>query len=559
MSLRNDSIEKGKDLNKEHHQALTSGISVYPRTANDDLLRGLFGVEYVDCTYNLSSPIEDEALKNNQIELRCEQYIKKESGTWATSTCNNEEYVRVETATTSTCSPRDSLQREFAEVAEEKEFNNIGNVTNDEQAPRETSVDVPTTPDQHSNYEERYNSAFCLSAEQIAENQTEQILPNLDNYQSRDDVLDTAMDVDVGSVGIENMFSSALHIRDESSLDLSISNDREGEEMTINEQIITENITDSSEEPSVHIINSGNNENQSSHVTNEQIEEDANHIGSASQVAGSINVEQSIAPISMYSLPLSVDQYNTDYNTPHHQGIEDMNAFMSSVEPPTVADILHELEIFHDTHPCGRRKRKISKREAARLAAIEEQRKERLIAALAIQKKISDAQLLRLRPKKKRRAARFDKPVPSRFCHVCSRTPKNVRLAVCSNIRRGICRKVVCEKCFDLYKYADFDSVLNMETEWICPHCSECCPAKAQCGTYQKINDRLRVNRLKQSGPRNVRNRSRPERGQVLASDNVNGGSGAETTPVSPTRVVIPDIEFLNQFISDPMEDQVNH
>jgi hypothetical protein len=110
---------------------------------------------------------------------------------------------------------------------------------------------------------------------------------------------------------------------------------------------------------------------------------------------------------------------------------------------------------------------------------------------------LTDEELLRLKPKKLRKRARFDKPIPSRFCHVCSRTPKNVRLAVCSNISDGVCRKVVCERCFVEYGYGGFDDAFKM-SDWECPHCTGACPARAQCRTYSRINDRLRVTRLKQ-------------------------------------------------------------
>lgn len=36
----------------------------------------------------------------------------------------------------------------------------------------------------------------------------------------------------------------------------------------------------------------------------------------------------------------------------------------------------------------------------------------------------------------------------SRFCHVCSRTRARVPQMICSNFAKGLCRKVVCQKCF---------------------------------------------------------------------------------------------------------------
>lgn len=152
---------------------------------------------------------------------------------------------------------------------------------------------------------------------------------------------------------------------------------------------------------------------------------------------------------------------------------------------------------------ANKQPRKLTKREAAKAATAAAQCEEMRLAHLAKTKQITDDELLRLKPKKKRRAARFDKPMPSRFCHICSRTPKSVRLAVCSKIKFGTCRKVICEKCFAKYRYGNFDNALDVEeSAWLCPHCNENCPARAQCRTYQRINDRLRVSRLKQECPR---------------------------------------------------------
>lgn len=110
---------------------------------------------------------------------------------------------------------------------------------------------------------------------------------------------------------------------------------------------------------------------------------------------------------------------------------------------------------------------------------------------------LTDEAILALKPKKNRKKAKFDKPSPSRFCHICSRTPKNVRLAVCRRINDGICRKVVCEKCFEDYGFGHFDGAYNT-SNWLCAHCSGLCPERAQCQTYGRINDKLRATRLKQ-------------------------------------------------------------
>lgn len=110
---------------------------------------------------------------------------------------------------------------------------------------------------------------------------------------------------------------------------------------------------------------------------------------------------------------------------------------------------------------------------------------------------LTDAAILAMKPKKNRKKAKFDKPSPSRFCHICSRTPKNVRLAVCKRINDGICRKVVCEKCFQDYGFGHFEQAYNT-SNWLCAHCSGLCPERAQCQTYGRINDKLRATRLKQ-------------------------------------------------------------
>lgn len=165
------------------------------------------------------------------------------------------------------------------------------------------------------------------------------------------------------------------------------------------------------------------------------------------------------------------------------------------------------------------RKRKMSKREAAKAASAAEMAREEELAMLAKTKQITDDELLRLKPKKQRRAAKFEKPVPSRFCHVCSRTPKNVRLVVCTKIKEGTCRKVICEKCFEEYEYGNFEAALATESSsWMCPHCAGQCPERAQCRTYQRINDRLRVNRLKQERPKWQTTRSKRAR-RVLDSE----------------------------------------
>lgn len=90
--------------------------------------------------------------------------------------------------------------------------------------------------------------------------------------------------------------------------------------------------------------------------------------------------------------------------------------------------------------------------------------------------------------RKAKKAARCD---PSRFCHICTRSVNSVEVAYCSNIAKGECRKIICIKCADNFGLDDvraaiYDPVVALS--WECQHCRKCCPDKAQCGTYGRIN-----------------------------------------------------------------------
>lgn len=152
-----------------------------------------------------------------------------------------------------------------------------------------------------------------------------------------------------------------------------------------------------------------------------------------------------------------------------------------------------------DQHTVSKRPKRVNKRKIAKQKMQQEMKIGAQLAQLAREKKITDEELLQQRPKKLRRPARFVNASPSRFCHICSRTPKSVRLAVCQRIRIGLCRKVVCEKCFTAFQLGDFESASDpSKLNWLCSHCTGKCPQRAQCGTYGKINERLRLERLKQ-------------------------------------------------------------
>lgn len=104
----------------------------------------------------------------------------------------------------------------------------------------------------------------------------------------------------------------------------------------------------------------------------------------------------------------------------------------------------------------------------------------------------------------KQRPKQYKRPTASRFCHVCGRKSSNVAVAVCSRIEQGLCRKVVCEFCFDKYGWdrealdvakrmqekegKDVEPLKGRKRVWECPHCLGKCVEKAQCNTYGKIN-----------------------------------------------------------------------
>lgn len=161
-----------------------------------------------------------------------------------------------------------------------------------------------------------------------------------------------------------------------------------------------------------------------------------------------------------------------------------------------------ELRVTKPSKGRVTRYRKMSKREASKAATAAARTEIGMLAHLAKTNQITDDQLLTLKPKKPRRVAKFSKPVPSRFCHICSRKPNSVRVAVCPKIKDGTCRKVICEKCFQLYRYGNFVDAMQTDTaDWLCPHCDNNCPDRAQCRTYQRANARIRLKRLKRELP----------------------------------------------------------
>lgn len=102
--------------------------------------------------------------------------------------------------------------------------------------------------------------------------------------------------------------------------------------------------------------------------------------------------------------------------------------------------------------------------------------------------------------RKERRPAYFPNASPSTFCHICGRRPNSSQTerpwhALCVNLKRGICRKVVCKVCFAKHAMGNFADACDETSDWECCHCSRRCPSKAQCMKYRKVNENIRRKR----------------------------------------------------------------
>lgn len=138
--------------------------------------------------------------------------------------------------------------------------------------------------------------------------------------------------------------------------------------------------------------------------------------------------------------------------------------------------------------------------------------------------------------KKGSNAKRYKLTQPSKFCHVCVRSGDQVRLAPCANVTSGLCRKAVCEKCFEKHGFAhewttasyNYNIIGEMnnrirdtlpEHAWTCFHCRSQCPPTAQCKIYARTNKR-RHNQLKQKKAEKERaaaeRTTAPSRGSIL-------------------------------------------
>jgi hypothetical protein len=98
---------------------------------------------------------------------------------------------------------------------------------------------------------------------------------------------------------------------------------------------------------------------------------------------------------------------------------------------------------------------------------------------------------------KQRRFKTHQAALPSRFCHLCSRTQKS-RKVVCSNISNGSCRKAVCEPCFAEQEHWDWEKATTPGSNWKCPHCLDLCPTipRARCIIYKAVNTKRRNARI---------------------------------------------------------------
>lgn len=65
--------------------------------------------------------------------------------------------------------------------------------------------------------------------------------------------------------------------------------------------------------------------------------------------------------------------------------------------------------------------------------------------------------------------------MPSRFCHLCTRTTKLEVVLVCRNVSKGTCRKVICFRCANEQRW-DVSKLVG-DDEWICTHCRQVCTA----------------------------------------------------------------------------------
>lgn len=94
---------------------------------------------------------------------------------------------------------------------------------------------------------------------------------------------------------------------------------------------------------------------------------------------------------------------------------------------------------------------------------------------------------------------------PSTHCHICCRSSKNVTVIECANIKLGVCRKVVCCRCFEQNNW-------KCSSSWTCPHCEGICPPRSQCYTYERSNMRRRLQASKKRSGKSYESGALPEK-----------------------------------------------
>uniref|UniRef100_A0A7S0T5L9 Uncharacterized protein n=1 Tax=Erythrolobus madagascarensis TaxID=708628 RepID=A0A7S0T5L9_9RHOD len=69
------------------------------------------------------------------------------------------------------------------------------------------------------------------------------------------------------------------------------------------------------------------------------------------------------------------------------------------------------------------------------------------------------------------------------LCHLCNRHYEGAPQAVCRNVVKGVCSRVICEVCFDLFEW-DFEEAVSEDSGWICTHCTNRCPQRTSCSRW---------------------------------------------------------------------------
>lgn len=86
---------------------------------------------------------------------------------------------------------------------------------------------------------------------------------------------------------------------------------------------------------------------------------------------------------------------------------------------------------------------------------------------------------------------------PSKYCHICGRNGRYVKLRACQYTSQSLCRKVVCAVCISQYD-SDYEvAVVTSSSPWICTHCRGHCPFRARCVQYFRNNEKRRAKNLK--------------------------------------------------------------